>query len=78
MRHPWIILASLVVAAQTSPDAILARRLEQEALFAQRTGRTALAIQQLEAAQLVQPAPQRDQMLYYFRQRLPKKGEPHD
>lgn len=79
MRHPWIIVAAFAVAAtQTSPEMILARRLEQEALFSQRTGRTALAIQQLEAAQLVQSSPQRDQMLHYLRQDLPKKGASHD
>lgn len=79
MRHPWIILASLVVAAQSAPDAILARRLEQDALFAQRTGRTALAVQQLEMAQLLQPISQREQMLNYLHHIVKKtKGEPHD
>lgn len=78
MHHPWIIMAAFAVAAaQLSPEIVLARRLEQESLFAQRTGRTALAIQQLETAQMVQPAPQRDLMLHYLQQ-LPKKGASHD
>lgn len=78
MRHPWIMLAALIASAQLAPETILARRLEQEALFAQRTGRTALAMQQLEMAQLVQSTPQRDQMLRYLHQHLPKKGVSHD
>lgn len=78
MRHPWIMLTALIASAQLAPETILARRLEQEALFAQRTGRTALAVQQLETAQMVQFAPQRDQMLHYLYQLLPKKGASHD
>lgn len=79
MHHPWLALAALVATIQITPETILARRLEQGALFSQRTGRTALAIQQLEMAQRVQPVSQRDQMLNYLRQLAKKtKGETHD
>lgn len=79
MRHPWIMLTALIASAQLAPETILARRLEQDALFAQRTGRTALALQQLEMAQLLQPISQREQMLNYPHHIVKKtKGEPHD
>jgi hypothetical protein len=68
-----------MASAQLAPETILARRLEQEALFSQRTGRTALAIHQLEMANLIQPLSQRDQMLQYLRALTPKsKGDRHD
>ncbi len=79
MRHPWLVMFAIIAGAQLAPEVILARRLEQEALFSQRTGRTVLAVQQLEMAQRVQPLPQRDQMLNYLHSLTQKtKGEPRD
>lgn len=55
MRHPWLMLLAVVAASDVTPEIILARRLEQKALFAQRMGRLQVAQQELEIVQLLRP-----------------------